>query len=233
MDWKLHPFPTLPSTNTLALEWLREGRAAAGDVLLAEVQTAGRGRQGRVWHSARGMLLLTAVLPLSPEQPGWSALAAGVAVARAVNDLGADAGVKWPNDVWLRGGKLAGILVETAGGPLAAVGIGMNVVNPLPEPARLAAPPARLLDWLPHVTVEAVLERVLARLGEAWELLERGEVATVRAAWRALDTTTGRRVRWSRGEIEGVAVDIDDEGALLIDAGRERLRASVGEVTFL
>src|SRR5689334_17674790 len=99
MDWRIHHFPTLPSTNDLALDWMRAARARAGDVLVAAEQLAGRGRPGRVWRSSRGALLLTAVLPFRPERAGWSALAAGIAVALAAADLGAPASVKWPNDV--------------------------------------------------------------------------------------------------------------------------------------
>lgn len=234
MNWRLHPFSELESTNTLALQWLREGRAQAGDVITAEAQTAGRGRQGRVWHSPRGMLIMTAVLPFRLERLGWTSLAAGIAVAEAVNDLGADAGVKWPNDVWLRGGKLAGILVETAGGELAAVGIGMNVVNPLPDPSRLANPAACLADWLPHVTVAAVLDRVLARLERCWELLDEPEIIALRERWDALDTTVGRSLRWSGGDVTGVARGVDEHGALIIETAPAQIHhAAVGEVTFL
>ena len=234
MNWRLHHFPELDSTNTLALQWLREGRAQAGDVILADEQSAGRGRQGRVWHSPRGMLIVTAVLPLRLDRLGWTSLAAGIAVAEAVNDLGADAGVKWPNDVWLRGGKLAGILVETAGGELAAVGIGMNVVNPLPDPSRLANPATRLADWLPHVTVDAVLDRVLVRLEACWELLDEPEMAPLRERWEALDTTVGRSLRWSGADVTGVARGVDEIGALIIEtAPGEIHHAAVGEVTFL
>jgi BirA family biotin operon repressor/biotin-[acetyl-CoA-carboxylase] ligase len=234
MNWRLHHFPSLDSTNTLALQWLREGRANPGDVLLADEQTAGRGRQGRVWHSPRGMLIMTAVLPLRMGRAGWTSLAAGIATTRAVNDLGADAGVKWPNDVWLRGGKLAGILVETTGGDLAAMGLGMNVVNPLPDAARLANPPSRLADWVPHVTVEGLLERVLERLDECWELLEQPDLTPLRRLWEELDTTAGRPVRWSNNGVTGVARGVDDAGALLIETDGGRVEhAAVGEVTFL
>src|SRR5579872_1660136 len=101
MEWRIHRFETLASTNDLALEWMRAGRAGPGDVLVAAEQSAGRGRPGRRWESPEGALLLTAVLPFTPARVGWTALAAGIAVARAARDLGAPAGVKWPNDVAL------------------------------------------------------------------------------------------------------------------------------------
>jgi BirA family transcriptional regulator, biotin operon repressor / biotin---[acetyl-CoA-carboxylase] ligase len=234
MNWRVTRFPTLPSTNDLALEWMRSGRAAAGDVLVAGEQTAGRGRPGRQWHSPPGALLLTAVLPFYPERAGWTALAAGAAVARAVRDLGAPAGVKWPNDIVLNGRKLAGILAETPGGSLVALGVGMNVTNPLPGNPAVAPRSTRLADLVPGVTVEAVEERILARLAEVWTLLAAPDLRPLRQAWEELDATVGRRLRWSEEGITGTAQGVAPTGALLIrtDDGRV-VTAAVGEVGFL
>jgi BirA family biotin operon repressor/biotin-[acetyl-CoA-carboxylase] ligase len=107
------------------------GQAAAPDglVLLARRQTAGRGRRGAAWFSPEGESLAFSVL-VRPEEPKalWPrlALAAGLAVAEAVESFGEQAGIKWPNDVWIRQRKVAGILVE-AGADFAIVGIGINV----------------------------------------------------------------------------------------------------------
>ena len=232
MNWRIHRFPILPSTNDLALEWMRSGQATAGDVLVADEQLAGRGRPGRAWHSGHGALLFTAVLPFWPERVGWTALAAGVAVASAVRELGAPAGVKWPNDVVLRRRKLAGILVETSTPGLAAVGVGMNVSNPLPEEVRERA--VRLDDSVPDVTPESVLDAVLGQMAAAWDRLSVNDLAALRERWEALDTTVGRGVRWSEAGIVGTADGIEDSGALRIrtDDGRV-LVAAVGEVGFL
>jgi BirA family biotin operon repressor/biotin-[acetyl-CoA-carboxylase] ligase len=238
MHWRLRRFPILASTNDLALEWLRSGQAAAGDVLVAEEQLAGRGRPGRVWHSAKGALLFTAVLPFRPERVGWTSLTAGIAVAEAVRSLDAPAGVKWPNDVVLEGRKLAGILAETTATTsppchILAVGIGVNVTNPLPDDPALAGRAARLADFLPAVTTEQVLEAVLQRLAERWPLLAASDLGPLLQAWVELDTTRGRRVRWSQEDLTGVAQGVDDAGALLIlaDDGR-RVAAAAGEVEF-
>ena len=234
MNWRIHRFPILASTNDLALEWMRCGHAQAGDVLVAETQTSGRGRPGRAWHSARGALLVTVVLPFRPERAGWTALTAGIAVARALGDVGAPAGVKWPNDVLLRDRKVAGILAETSVPGLVAVGIGLNVTNPLPEDPVIAARAARLADVAPGATVELVLDGILAHLSEGWELLFAHDLAPLRAAWEALDRTRGRRVQWSTTDAIGSAEGVDATGALLIrtDVG-PLVTASVGEVTFL
>lgn len=234
MQWRVTRFPILASTNDLALEWIRAGRARVGDVLVAGEQTSGRGRLGRGWHSARGALLMTAVLPFSPERLGWTSLAAGIAVAEAVRELGAEAGVKWPNDVVLHGQKLAGILGESAVSGVLALGIGLNVSNPPPEDPAVAARSIRLIDVLPDVTVEAVLEAVLGRLASRWEDAAASDLTPLRRAWEEMDTTRGRRVRWSAEDLVGTAEGVDASGALVLRTeGGRVVAASVGEVTFL
>jgi BirA family biotin operon repressor/biotin-[acetyl-CoA-carboxylase] ligase len=109
------------------------GQAAAPDglILLAENQTAGRGRRGAAWFSPAGESLAFSIL-VRPDEPKalWPrlALAAGLAVAEAVESFGEQAGIKWPNDVWIRQRKVAGILVEAAA-DFAIVGIGINVTT--------------------------------------------------------------------------------------------------------
>ena len=234
MLWRITHFPVLPSTNDVALDWMRSGRAEAGDVLVADEQTSGRGRMGRTWHSARGALLLTAVLPFTPDRVGWTALAAGTAVALAVRDLGAPAVVKWPNDVLLHDRKLAGVLTETAGRGLVAVGIGMNVRNPLPPDPAVAAGAIRLADFLPDVTVAAALDAVLIRLEEHWDLLAAPDLSRLRSIWARLDTTAGRQVRCAEQELVGTAEGVDAEGRLLIRTNAARcVAAFAGEVRFV
>lgn len=234
MNWSVTRFPILASTNDLALEWMRAGHARAGDVLVAAEQLAGRGRPGRSWHSPKGALLMTAVLPFVPERVGWTALAAGIAVASAVRELGPRAGVKWPNDVVLEGRKLAGVLAETSVAGLVAVGIGMNVTNPLPPDPELTVRTARLADFVPQVDVDTVLERVLEHLEQQWMLLSAADLGSLRRAWIGLDTTCGRRLRWSETGTAGTAEGVDESGALILrtDEGH-RFSAAVGEVTFL
>lgn len=234
MNWHIQRFPILVSTNGLALDWLESGHVDAGNVIVAEEQTWGRGRHGRKWHSPKGALLMTAVLPFWAERVGWTSLAAGISVALAVRDLGAPAGVKWPNDVVLDGRKLGGVLVETNYPKLCCVGIGLNVRNPLPPDDVLMQPAARLADVLPEIEVEAVLQAVLARLAATWELLAAERWDALRAHWEQLDTTAGRRVRWSQGDVTGVAEGIDADAALVLrlDNGT-RAAARMGEIQFL
>lgn len=233
MNWQIRRFPILASTNDLALEWIRANMAPAGTVLVAEQQTSGRGRPGRVWHSPRGALLTTVVLPFYPEHVGWTALAAGLAVCRTARELGVPAGVKWPNDVVVSGKKLAGVLVETSSPKLAAVGIGLNVHNPPPDDPELAARTARLADDCPGITVDAVLERLLPHLAQAWSQLAAGDLTSLRTSWSEMDTTAGRRVRWAHGNLAGTAEGVEADGSLRIRTdGAVPVVVSAGEVVF-
>ena len=232
--WRVNRFPILESTNDLALAWIRSNLTSAGDVVVAAEQTGGRGRPGRRWHSPKGALLFTAVLPFYTHRVGWTSLAAGVAVAQACRDLGAPAGVKWPNDVVIHDRKLAGVLVETNSTGLVAVGIGLNVTNPVPEDVTDGYLGARLADFVPKVTVDDALDAVLSRLSETWDLLAAPEMTRLRQLWAELDTTAGRKLWWSQGELLGIAEGVIETGALRIRTEDGRVHtASVGEVGFV
>src|SRR5512141_155286 len=141
----LHWFEEVGSTNDVAKELADEG-AAHGEVVVAESQTAGRGRRGRAWASPPGRNLYVSVV-LRPELPPSRAaeltLLASVAVCQAVRQAGVTAGIKWPNDLVSRGRKLAGILTELAADPdrvqWVVLGIGINVnlrLEDLPDDLR-------------------------------------------------------------------------------------------------
>src|SRR6478752_10697504 len=129
---------SVESTND-EVRALAEAGAPDGRIVLAERQTAGRGRRGAAWFSPAGESLAFSIL-VRPEEPKalWPrlALAAGLAVAEALETFGGQSGIKWPNDVWLGDRKAAGILVE-AGADFAVVGIGLNV-NTLEFPPEVA-----------------------------------------------------------------------------------------------
>jgi BirA family biotin operon repressor/biotin-[acetyl-CoA-carboxylase] ligase len=190
------------------------GGAAEGLVLAAEEQASGRGRMGRSWVSPPGASLTFSVLlrpdGVPPARRGWLPLIAGVAAASAVRDTsGADARLKWPNDVLISGRKLAGILAEQHGGEVV-VGIGINVSA---SAAELPAPgPASL----PATSLLRVLER-LERQYLAWRA-DPG-AGRVRDAYRALCSTLGREVRVELpgGQLlSGSALDVDSDGRLLV-----------------
>jgi BirA family biotin operon repressor/biotin-[acetyl-CoA-carboxylase] ligase len=222
------------STNADLLA--RAGRDAGlpeGHVLVAEEQTAGRGRLGRSWSSEPGASLTFSVLlrpaPVPQERRGWLPLVAGVAVVSAVRSVaGVEAVLKWPNDVLVGDRKLAGILAEQSpDGTAVVIGTGLNVATPaeaLPvSPAGL--PATSLLEQDAAVSREELLLAILGQL-EAWYLAFRADPDPVRAgvldAYRSLCGTLGQtvRVELPAGRVvTGVASGIDLDGRLLLTGG--------------
>ncbi len=219
-----HHFRRIGSTNVRARELAAAG-APHGTVVTAAEQTAGRGRQGRTWVAPPGRALLCSVLVR--ELPRLLPLAAGVAVAETVDAVtgGADrALVKWPNDVWLSGRKVAGILVE--GRPQegwGVIGIGLNVaLREADFPLELQATATTL--GLEPEAVEPTLARLLVAL-ETWLAASPDAVLD---AVRARDALLGRPVRWAGGSGQGGGIDGDGRLIVLTDGGQVELEA--GEV---
>jgi BirA family transcriptional regulator, biotin operon repressor / biotin---[acetyl-CoA-carboxylase] ligase len=206
------------STNERARTLAAAG-APHGTLVTADEQRAGRGRQGRAWTAPpRTAVLMSVVLrELSETLP----LAAAVAVCEA---LPVEASIKWPNDVWIDGRKVAGILVE--GRPLegwAVLGIGLNVATE-EFPADLHATSLRL-EGSTHSPEDA-----LAAVLSALRLWLPRPAADVLAAWRSRDALLGSSIRWSNGSREGVAAGVDDSGALIVETVDGRVTLDAGEV---
>jgi len=218
------------STNRRARALAEDG-APHGTLVTADEQTAGRGRQGRSWSAPAGSAVLMSVVvrDLAPGAEALLPLTAAVAACEGVDAAAAvRCEIKWPNDVWLEGRKLAGILVE--GRPAegwAVVGIGINVsarLADLPDELRSTATSLASAGRSGARSDEVLSAVVLAldrRLGTpAPELLD---------AWRGRDALHGERVTWSGGT--GVAAGVDESGALIVETGAgERVRLDAGEV---
>ncbi|HTU96621.1 MAG TPA: biotin--[acetyl-CoA-carboxylase] ligase [Solirubrobacteraceae bacterium] len=206
------------STSTRARELAAAG-APHGMLVTAAEQTAGRGRQGRTWTAPAGSSLLCSVIVRDP--PPLMSLRAGVATAEAV---GREAQLKWPNDVYVDGRKVAGILVE--GRPQegwGVIGIGVNVaLAPQDFPAELAGRAGTL--GLGPEAIEPVLGALLASLrrwlaAPATEMLE---------AVRARDALLGQTITWAGGTARGAGIDA--HGHLLVDTADGRQALNAGEV---
>ncbi len=205
--------PSIDSTNS---ELMR--RAAAGlhapVLLVAEQQTAGRGRLGRRWLSD-GAAALTFSLGLALAPRDWSGLSLAVGVSVA-GSLHPELLIKWPNDIWLHERKLAGILIETAGAPdhrYAVIGVGINI-GPRAG-AGLATPAAWLRELLPQADAPAVLQLLVPALVQAVTLFEAQGFGPFRAAFAARDLLHGRPVLLSDG-VAGTAAGVDAVGALRV-----------------
>lgn len=235
----LHYREEIPSTNELAYRLAQEG-AFHGEVVICERQTAGRGRRGRGWVSPPGLnLAFSAILrpELPPQRAPELTLVAAVALAEALREAGAEAAaIKWPNDVQVDGKKVAGILTELSAEAdrvhfvVLGMGINLNLTEQeLPPELRetatslMLARGSRVPRALFTASLLALLEQWLARHAEEG-------FAPVREAWKRLSCTVGQRVRvrFERGELTGLAEDIDEAGALLVrreDGKLERVLA--------
>jgi len=228
------------STNQRLLEWAGEG-APHGASCIAEAQSAGRGRQGRNWTSESGQGLFASLL-LRPERAlaGVSSfsLVVALAVAGALRETGlCRAQLKWPNDIWWRERKLAGILLEARGGsnPMVVVGLGLNLWTPSGGwPAELRDRAIALEEGplTPPVAAE-IWGEVLNQLEPRWELYSVEGFAAFQQEWRASDLLMGRAVEIEEGghRLRAQVDGVDPQGRLLVrlDDGRKRA-LEAGEV---
>jgi BirA family biotin operon repressor/biotin-[acetyl-CoA-carboxylase] ligase len=209
------------STNERAKE-LAAGGAPHGTLVTADEQSAGRGRQGRVWTAPPRSAVLMSLVVREPRE--ILPLTAAVAVCDA---LPVDCAIKWPNDVWLDRRKLAGILVE--GRPQqgwAVLGVGLNV-HTTEFPAELDG----LATSLRLAGIETDVEAILTSIMQSLDRWLGAPPPAVLDAWRRRDAIRGERVRWASGE--GTAAGIDDSGALLVEVGEGRIALEAGEIHLL
>lgn len=214
------------STNTRARA-LADAGAPGGTVVTAREQTAGRGRVGRVWTAPEGKALLySAILRPLDQRHLLLPLSVPLAVCAAAEALrpGSKCQVKWPNDVWLEGRKLSGILIEAKPQDgWAVIGIGLNLsIEPEQFPDDLRQPAISLGGG---VTPEAARRELDTQLGN-WAYATDDAVLS---EWRQRDGLLGREVAWEDGS--GVADGIDDRGNLIVAvAGGDRVNLGAGEV---
>jgi BirA family transcriptional regulator, biotin operon repressor / biotin---[acetyl-CoA-carboxylase] ligase len=243
IGWRIHYFEQLDSTQEAARQLAAEG-AAEGTVVIAERQTAGRGRMGRAWHSPAGVNLYCTVI-LRPkvalaEVPRLS-LVAGVAAAEALErELPGIVSLKWPNDVWLNRRKAGGIIAEAVTDSRESLlcvllGIGLNVnlaAGDIPPELRGKATSVAIAAGRPVDRI-AIADALFSALDSRYmETLTRG-FDTVRAEWERFSALTGKRVAVADGGARqlGVMRGIDADGALLLDTGAQVRRILAGDVT--
>ena len=243
MEFTIHRYESIASTNDLAIRMAGEG-APEGTVVVASEQTAGKGRLGRSWSSPPGAGLYLSVI-LRPNRPFdqlWQmAFVASVAAAEAIAEVSRlPARIKWPNDVLINGRKVCGILVETAWRhkngegeasaepPAVIIGIGINI-NTSAFPPEIVEKATSIAIELGHpIALEDVEKSLLAHLAESLN----DSFPSVFDAWKALDCTVGRHVVVNTADsaIEGTAVEVDQTGDLIVEREGVRTRITAGEV---
>ena len=223
--------PEVDSTNT---ELMRRARSGSTDpvLLVAQRQTAGRGRLGRDWQGDAaglgGTLTFSLGLPLQPLD--WSGLSLAVGVS-LVHTLHPSLRLKWPNDIWLEGRKLAGILIETASAGAeryAVIGIGINITPRDAQGMRTA--PACLQELLPNVSAPDVLLHVVAPLVRDIQRFCHTGFAPLVGSFNARDALVGCPVVCSDG-LSGVAQGVDATGALLVHTAQRVCKITSAEVS--
>ncbi|MEO6976430.1 MAG: biotin--[acetyl-CoA-carboxylase] ligase [Gallionella sp.] len=236
--------PQAASSNTLLLQraGVANGGAPSGSVLAVELQTAGRGRMGRTWHSGLGTALTFSLLwrfDCGLNALSGLSLAVGVAVVRALNRLGAQGvQLKWPNDIMTGQGKLAGVLIEAQGdmfGPSAAViGIGLNCTLPgnlVPQIGQ----PASALDEICRAmpTRDQLLAVLLLELESVLQQFARDGFAALRDEWERYHIHQNMPIRLHMADgktVNGIARGISDSGELCVKTGQGTRCFNSGEV---
>lgn len=227
------------STNSQLLERAACG-APSGQVLASEVQTAGRGRRGRSWHSVPGASLTFSVLwRFPPAMPvGGLSLAVGVALVRALEraHIGGIA-LKWPNDLLADGRKLAGVLIEMVPGEPGAVvvGIGLNVRLPTELAERIDAQAVAVADLIGEVpSRNELLAAVLDELAAAFARFESQGFSALRDDWLARHAHQGLQISLTNETglcLQGLCLGVDHDGALLVRTADGVQRVVSGEVS--
>ncbi len=225
-------FPELDSTNLYVLKNIAE--LEHGDVILADSQTAGRGRLGRVWFSPAGKnLYFTIVLKdnLSAKIPvHFYTILASLAVLKALRNYKIKPNLKWPNDVLVNGRKICGILAEANKQGLA-VGIGLNVNMNKSELDKIDKPATSLLlESGAEQNRDKLLENILTNF---FEYLKKDTKESFREWRKEIDLINKKVTVTDAGKItKGIVRDVTDEGLLLVDTGKGVVKVMSGDVSF-
>ncbi|MGQ0587575.1 MAG: biotin--[acetyl-CoA-carboxylase] ligase [Gammaproteobacteria bacterium] len=241
---KLRVLAGTDSTNTQLLD---ANAADDPQALLAEHQSAGRGRHGRSWHSPFGTNLYLSLAWTFAQWPSALTalpLATGVATADALAELELpDLKLKWPNDLWCGPAKLGGILIEqrgeSGGACRVVIGLGLNVAMRSATTAHIGQPWTTLAEQLHKApsragpSRNALAGRILGHWVAMLERFTHEAFAPFEHRWRALDLLRNRAVTLALpdGPVSGIARGVDESGALLVDAGETRRRILSGEVS--
>lgn len=217
--YKLISFDKIPSTQTYALQMVANGTARDHTVIMAEAQSAGRGRYRRTWVSHHGNLYVSFIFNADERDPRLSYVVA-VAVAETLTAFGIHPKIKWPNDILIDGKKVCGILIEYAG-QFVIVGIGINIkTNP-------TVPNYKTTKLDNYATIEKsdLLNKLMKNL-DKWR---RMDFPLVRARWMDLATGLNKNVKYRGDQVE--LIGINETGALVLRNGSRYVLAYGDEIT--
>jgi BirA family biotin operon repressor/biotin-[acetyl-CoA-carboxylase] ligase len=239
IKWAVHTFGTVGSTNDVAQRLAAAG-APEGTLVVASIQTRGRGRRGNPWESPEGGLWFSLVLRphLPPEEASGLTVVAAIAAARAVRDAASlDARIKWPNDVHVGGRKLGGVMVESGPAEALVLGVGLNAnigADDLPE-ARWYETTSLFAETGRRVDLAALLGQVLRAFEPRYSRYRGPDRGKLIDEWRELSIAFGQQVVVGRGAelVEGTVFGLEDDGSLIVrlENGRHERVPPIGDVT--
>ena len=237
--WRVHAYGSIVSTNDTAKR-LAVACAPEGTLVVAETQTGGHGRRGSTWESPPGGLWFSFVLRphLPPDRASGLSIVAAVAVAQTVIGFaGVSARIKWPNDIFVGGRKLAGVMVVSAGEGALVVGVGVNANVPeceLPAPKWYEAT-SLLREAGESCDRAALLARVLAEFESRYFAYRGPDHAELMDEWKRLSLVIGEAVTVTVGDetVLGTVFGLEDDGGIVIRLadGKHRKLLPIGDVT--
>ena len=219
-NYKVISFDKIPSTQTYAYDMIASGRGADHVAILADAQSAGRGRYNRTWISHHGNLYVSFIYNCE-ERDARLSYAVGVAIAETLIAFGVAPTIKWPNDILIDDKKVTGTLIEYSG-RFVIVGIGINIKT---NPTVKANYKTTKLDNYTNVTRDELLNKLMRNL-DKW----RGaDFRDVRARWTELAVGLNRNVKY-RGEMVEL-IGINENGALVLRNGTHYMLVYGDEIT--
>ena len=218
-------FDEIPSTNAFILKHAED--LVSGDICVAEYQSAGRGRRGRVWVSPYGCHLYFSMFwqfPHGMAQAMGLSLVVACSIVTVLEKLGVkDVGVKWPNDIYLEGRKLAGVLIEMSGQTDSecnlVVGIGLNMAMGGQHASLIDQPWSDLTSQLQMPDKTALLALLQKQLQQDLSLFQQAGLTVFTERWAVADLFVGQLVKLLMGqdEVHGLCKGIDDQGAIVLE----------------
>jgi BirA family biotin operon repressor/biotin-[acetyl-CoA-carboxylase] ligase len=239
---KIYAYRSVKSTNDIAAGMAQSGEPE-GTIVTAEEQTRGRGRLGRSWHSPPGCGIYVSIIlrpRFKPEMAPGLAVMTALALADTISAVSkGDIKIKWPNDILIGGRKVAGILTELSAEKkrveYVVIGVGVNVnhkADDFPSELRSIATSLRIANRRKVGRVN-LLKRLLENFEKEYRRYHKGQLAASRRKIRRYSSLLGSyvRLRFGNKTVEGIAVDIDHTGALIIEKDSHRRTITSGEVT--
>jgi len=235
----LQHFKSIDSTNSEAMRQLEAG-AESGKIIIADQQSAGRGRLGRIWHTMEDALAMSIIFrpDLAPEKIPQLSLVTAVALQQALANYCPKIRIKWPNDLFIHGAKVSGILTEmrTQQKHVDGVVIGLGVNLKQPKKGWVNDIHQQVTDLQSHcmqpISRTTCAMQILTSLDHWYDIYLQQGFAAIRNTWWQYHIASKQKVRVFNGNsyIEGVATALDDDGALLLDVQGDIQRIMAGEV---